>query len=84
MVDCLRLLFAVGVRMARTGFSAIDIYLYTDDVARDCGAFSCLCGRAGGLRYMDGCKVCFVWRWCDGVYMYLCIMRLWFVWWLWC
>ena len=55
MVDCLRLLFAVGVRMARTGFSAIDIYLYTDDVARDCGAFSCLCGRAGDLCYMYGC-----------------------------
>lgn len=62
----LRLLSAVGVRMARTGFSAIDIYLYTDSVARDCGAFSCPCGRAGGLCYM-----------------YLCIMRLWLVWW-WC
>ena len=48
-------LSAVGVRMARTGFSAIDIYLYTDDVARDCGAFSCLCGRAGDLCYMYGC-----------------------------
>ena len=43
----LRLLSAVGVRMAHTGFSAIDIYLYTDGVARDCGAFSCLCGGAG-------------------------------------
>ena len=45
----LRLLPAVGVRTARTGFSAIDIYLYTDGIACDCGTFSCLCGRAGGL-----------------------------------
>lgn len=69
--------------MARVGFSAIDIYLYTDGVARDCGAFSCLCGRAGGLRYMDGCMQGLfrvVWCW-YGVYMYLCIMRLWLVWW---
>ena len=25
----------------------VDIYLYADGVARDYGAFSCLCGRAG-------------------------------------
>ena len=43
------------MRLARVGFSAIDIYLYTDAVARDCGAFSCPCGRAGGLCYMYGC-----------------------------
>lgn len=69
----LRLLSVVGVRMARTGFSAIDIYLYTDAVARDCGAFSCLCGRAGGLCYMYGCvcKVCFVW--CGVGVVYICI-----------
>ena len=67
----LRLLLAVVMRMARIGFSAIDIYLYTDAVARDCGAFSCLCGRAGGLRYMDGCKVCFVW--CGVGMVYICI-----------
>lgn len=42
-----RLLFAIGVRMARTGFMYVDIYLYTDGVARDYGAFSCLCGGAG-------------------------------------
>lgn len=38
------LLYAVGVRMTCISFSAIDIYLYTDGVARDCGAFSCSCG----------------------------------------
>lgn len=35
---------ADGVRMARISFKCIDIYLYTDGVARDCGAFSCSCG----------------------------------------
>lgn len=76
----LRLLSAVGVRMARTGFSAIDIYLYTDDVTRDCGAFSCLCGGVGGLCCcVYGCiKVLFrVMWWCVYVFMY--IMRLWLV-----
>lgn len=71
----LRLLSAVGVRMARIGFSAIDIYLYTDGVARDCGAFSCVCGGVGGL-----CCV-YVWMyqglfrvvWCIYVSIYLCI-----------
>lgn len=65
-------LSAVGVRMARTGFSAIDIYLYTDGVARDCNAFSCAC--VGVL------VVCAIWMnarfvscLCGGVYMYLCI-----------
>lgn len=53
---CWFALFAVvGVRMARTGFMYADIYLYTDGVARDCGAFSCLCG-GGSLRCcMYGC-----------------------------
>ena len=82
----LHLLSAVGVRMARIGFSAIDIYLYTDGVARDCGAFSCLCGGVGGLCcYVYGCMQGLfrvVWCW-YGVYMYLCIMCLWLVWW-WC
>lgn len=47
----------------------------------DCGAFSCLCGRAGGLCCcVYGCmQTTFVL--CGGVYMYLCIMRLWLVWW---
>ena len=51
----LALLSAIGVRMARVGFSAIDIYLYVVDMARDCGAFSCPCGRAGGLCCVNGC-----------------------------
>lgn len=65
------LLSAVGVRMARTGFKRIDIYLYTDVVARDCGAFSCLCGRAGdGVVCMDVSRFisCGV-----GVVVYICI-----------
>lgn len=75
---------AVGVRMARIGFSAIDIYLYTDGAARDCGAFSRSCGGlwlvACVVICMDICKACSV---SYGVYMYLCIyiMRLWLVWW---
>lgn len=47
MLVCACCSLAVGVRMARTGFQCVDIYLYTDGVARDCGAFSCSCGRAG-------------------------------------
>ena len=67
----LHLLSAVSVRMARTGFSAIDIYLYTDGVARDCGAFSCAC--VGVL------VVCAIWmnaRFVScgvGVVVYICI-----------
>ena len=83
----LHLLSAVSVRMARTGFSAIDIYLYTDGVTRDCGAFSCAC--VGVLVVcvvcMYGCiKVCFVsvW-WCIYVSMHLynvlvaCVVVVW-------
>ena len=57
--------------MARIGFSAIDIYLYTDDMARDCGAFSCLCGvLCVGWWCVYGCiKVCSVS--CGGVYVYM-------------
>lgn len=73
--------------MARTGFSAIDIYLYTDGMVRDCGAFSCSCG-GGSLRccvyeYISRLVPCGGWCWCSGVYMYLCIMRLPLVWWWW-
>ena len=67
----LRCCLLFGVRMARIGFKCIDIYLYTDDVARDCGAFSCPCRRAGGLCYMYGCMQGLfrvVWWWC-GVYI---------------
>lgn len=69
------LLSAVGARMARIGFSDIDIYLYTDGVARDCRAFSCLCGRVGGLCcmyvWMQTRFFCVVW-WCV---IYIFIMR---------
>ena len=72
-----------GVRMARTVFSAIDIYLYIDGVARDCGAFSCSCGGLWLVVCMYGCiKVCFV-RCGDVVYICIYIMRLWLVWWWW-
>ena len=65
----------------------VDIYLYTDGVGVDCGAFSCSCGGAGGLRccvygYIKACSV-----WCVGVVisMYLynvlvaCMVVVW--WW---
>ena len=52
----------------------VDIYLYTDGVARDCGAFSCSCGGVGvGWRClcMDVCnKSRFV---PCGVVVYICI-----------
>lgn len=47
MVDCLRCCLLFGVRMARMVLVYVDIYLYTDGVVRDCGAFSCSCGGAG-------------------------------------
>ena len=40
----LRCCLLFGVRMARTGFKCIDIYLYTDGVSLACGVFSCSCG----------------------------------------
>ena len=54
----------------------VDIYLYTDGVARDCGAFSCSCGGAGVGWWF----VC-VWMYqglfrvvsCVGVVVYICI-----------
>lgn len=58
----LRCCVLFGVRMARTGFMYVDIYLYTDGVGLDCGAFSCSCGGVGGLRccvygYIKACSV---------------------------
>lgn len=59
--------------MARTGFSAIDIYLYTDCVVRDCGAFSCLCGMlvACAVVCMDVSRfvLCHVVVWCIYVFI---------------
>ena len=53
----LRLLYTVGVRMACISFSAIDIYLYTDGVARS-RARVVVCGVGYWLMY--GCiKVLF-------------------------
>ena len=53
----LRLLFTVGVRMARSGFMYVSIYLYTVAVGMVCGAFSCSCGGVGGLCcVVYGCK----------------------------
>ena len=55
----------------------VNIYLYTDGVARDCGAFSCSCGSASVgwwlalLCVYEYIKACFVW--CVGIYMYLYI-----------
>ena len=83
----LRLLLAVGVRMARTGFMYVDIYLYTGGVGVDCGAFSCSCGVlcvgwwcVYGMYAISQGLFRVVW-WCIYVSMY--IMRLWLCWW-WC